>query len=1160
MPHRKINRIPEVKSLYDLLPKGAEGGKEFARILDLLLFHEGRRTGRKTTVFSDAAGDYHGLDSFVGDAFRKEGTTGYQYKFYPSPLSPAHRKEVVESLVRTAQNQKQLKLKKWVLVTPQDFTESATRKDKGDVSWFEGLRSDLGLKFDLEHLGHKQIISLFLETPAICLFYYPELVPQGATRRRTIQDTRRRYDENIIKQYSDIQFVGMSVYKPEATKGVPMEHIYIPLTVMPEASDEQNANVTRTNPLTFLTPGSRRVILGDPGSGKSTLLRFLALAGISQPLQQRYNAEPDERLPIFITLRRYADELKSRANLPLIDYIQEVVQGDFSLKSADLDFFEYYLESGQAVLFFDGLDELPSPHFKQIVRDRIRTLVTTYPGNTTIVTSRIVGYENPFRFDEKEFGHYRLTRLQLPEIKQFVEDWYRVRIENEREREANVQDLIRIMQDEDHAAIRELAENPLLLTIVALVHRIDAVLPDERVVLYKKCTETLLNTWHTWKFRDSEPKNRGKVERRNRQRMEAIAHWMHCRSGGTGKNQRAVVPYKDLSTFLTKHIAEVEKTTDPDNDAEDLANEFLEFVKKRAGLLIELGDNQYSFVHLTFQEYLTASHIKTNSELGGAAKIWETIKEFCHDARWHEVIRLLIAGLESNESQQFLIEKILVESANGRQAAKAQLLGGLLLDGVEAAEVHKEDVLRELLHAGSIADDAEQLRPTHSMLRSWLGKETSNEEVMSRVFELLWGNVNAEQERMGLLLVAVAIGLPKGKISEWQETYSANGEHYAELFRLFFSRELKKEELFALHKQIKSLWIAEDTLSLDSPPGCLVSTVYECLTSRLDARIAARRTFEKLLVHLSYVDMGGPFFYAVLYGTQIYLDQKFVVRSMRRSPVRTQLNPRITPTLSSALIQARATDLKKALRQPPESKSLQQPVEINALWSSAKRRVGERVVELKLATALRRISQLIDPRMRELVDQLARTRNEELWQSLLLIPSLQNLILDGLCDTLDLKPNTQWWEALRVDFLPNVPQSVLTYTESEWKRVERAFAEGTAGETEVYNAAWQLIFDAWLYLAEFDQSQNESIFSSLVELTRNNDEPPLRIAHCLRDLAYGDESRIGDLVTMVNSDDPAYREIFETCYWRDPSGTKPIPKRSKKQATKKRVRRSTKKK
>jgi len=82
-----IKRLPGVKTLYELLPKGAEGGSEFARIVDLLLFHEARRAGKKITIFSDVAGDYHGLDSFEGDVFRKEGTTGYQYKFYPSPLT-----------------------------------------------------------------------------------------------------------------------------------------------------------------------------------------------------------------------------------------------------------------------------------------------------------------------------------------------------------------------------------------------------------------------------------------------------------------------------------------------------------------------------------------------------------------------------------------------------------------------------------------------------------------------------------------------------------------------------------------------------------------------------------------------------------------------------------------------------------------------------------------------------------------------------------------------------------------------------------------------------------------------------------------------------------------------------------------------------------------
>jgi len=346
-------RLPEVKTLYEMLPKGTEGGKEFARIVDLLLFHEARRSGKNITIFSDMAGDYHGLDSFERDVFRQEGTTGYQYKFYPSPLSAEHRQSIAQSLKKAAENQEQLKrkLRKWILVTPQDLTESATRKSGGDVTWFESLRDELGLEFELEHWGHRKLLSFFLETRYLCLRYYPELIDNGATHKKTIEDTRKRYDDNLPILYRDIQFVGMSVLEQAAAKGVPMEHIYIPLSVIPEVQIEQDTNVTYTNPLSFLSQGSRHVILGDPGSGKSTLLRFLALAGISAPLRKRYDARPDKRLPILITLRRYADELKSRHNLSLIDYIQESIQADFSLKDADLDFFEYYLETGQALLF-----------------------------------------------------------------------------------------------------------------------------------------------------------------------------------------------------------------------------------------------------------------------------------------------------------------------------------------------------------------------------------------------------------------------------------------------------------------------------------------------------------------------------------------------------------------------------------------------------------------------------------------------------------------------------------------------------------------------------------------------------------------------------------------------------------------------------------------
>jgi energy-coupling factor transporter ATP-binding protein EcfA2 len=714
-----------VAPLSKILPAGREGGSEFARIVDLLIYRQVRGTNRTATIFNDAAGDFHGLDSLVS-GLRRLGSTGYQYKFYSSPLTDKQRIDIANSLETVVAAQRKTRLRRWVLVTPDDLVESPTRRSSGDVSWFASLANRSDIHFQIEHWGHTKILDLFIDAPAICLYYYPELVSDGAGKRASIEEVRKRYDAALHELHHDIEFVGMSVYKQSATKGVPMEDIYIPLSIVPAGPESQRTqSATRITPLARMSPGNLSVFLGDPGSGKSTLLKFLALVGRSTALQQRAAASPDDRLPIYVVLRRYADELKSNHNLSLIRYIRDSARADLSFDDIDDSFFDFYLSNGKCCLLFDGLDELPNPSFKKTVTDRIRALAVAHPGNTVIVTSRIVGYEGPFRFDDNVYRHFVLSSLTTSEIQQFVEDWYRVRIESEVIRTDNVRDLMGILRNPDDAAIRELAQNPLLLTIVALVHRIDAVLPDQRVILYQKCTETLLNTWHYWKARDVEVRNRGRTERRNRQRIEAIAHWMHERSTGTARTQRAVVPYDELRRLLLDHISNNEKFY-PEDDAEpeDATDEFLDFVRQKAGLLIEVGEGQYSFLHLTFQEYLTATFLASRSETTGVRQLWQMLGPHCTDPRWHEVVRLLIAGLRSDDSQRFLVERIVKQRVRStEQVAHSLLLGGLLIDDISAARELRGAILSKVLITTCGIETESDFAPLASLLQSLVSKD-----------------------------------------------------------------------------------------------------------------------------------------------------------------------------------------------------------------------------------------------------------------------------------------------------------------------------------------------------------------------------------------------------------------------------------------------------
>lgn len=92
--------IPETKRLTEILPTGREGGLEFGRIVDLLLFREARREGRTFNLFSDRAGDYGRMDSFTDSGLRVASRIGYQYKLYPSPFSNEHRAEIKAAVTK----------------------------------------------------------------------------------------------------------------------------------------------------------------------------------------------------------------------------------------------------------------------------------------------------------------------------------------------------------------------------------------------------------------------------------------------------------------------------------------------------------------------------------------------------------------------------------------------------------------------------------------------------------------------------------------------------------------------------------------------------------------------------------------------------------------------------------------------------------------------------------------------------------------------------------------------------------------------------------------------------------------------------------------------------------------------------------------------------
>ena len=187
-----------------------------------------------------------------------------------------------------------------------------------------------------------------------------------------------------------------------------------------------------------------------------------------------------------------------------------------------------------------------------------------------------------------------------------------VAIRHKAERQAT--DLLNAI--ERNPRIRDLATNPLMLTVISLVHRYRATLPQRRVELYEECTELLLGHWDMGK-EGEEAKwlaEYAGIEiqldaSEKRTLLEPVARWYH-------EHRVTMAEQWQVEQLLAERMAQVTLPAAAvgQSQARSQAKDFLVFLDERSGLFQEWEVGQYAFTHLTFQEYLTARDIASEDD------------------------------------------------------------------------------------------------------------------------------------------------------------------------------------------------------------------------------------------------------------------------------------------------------------------------------------------------------------------------------------------------------------------------------------------------------------------------------------------------------------------------------------------------------------------
>ena len=485
--------------------------------------------------------------------------------------------------------------------------------------------------------------------------------------RQPRYDTRERYLAQLIDCNQDLDFVGIPELKDR--QALRIEDVFIHLQAEVQLEPERGALVERiargeefgerlaetAERLTrypretlkrrlaanaALREYPRMAVLGDPGAGKTTLLKYIAIAFAQ--MQSGKLGLNEDRLPIFVRLYDYvAKQAERQADYSLVDYLYTQAR-ETLLLTLEPGFFESALERGECCVCLDGLDELGGAGLRREVTAAVEALANKYPRNRYLVTSRSVGYEEA-PLDRREFVHHTILPLSDDDIRAFVPKWYAAREKNPAVARERAEHLTKTIMAEPR--IKSLAANPLMLTIIALVHRIEAELPHERVKLYDKCVTALVETWEEVKRLRVEDRQRPYYKHRRRL-LEQLAGWMHAQPGESGRARE--VKEGDLELQLRRFLLDNPKLQLDDEDARQEAQAFIGLAKGRTGLLVERGEGIYAFAHLTFQEYLAAADIERRL-VHNIDAMWDEIQPRLHDPHWREVILLLLGSLNRFE-------------------------------------------------------------------------------------------------------------------------------------------------------------------------------------------------------------------------------------------------------------------------------------------------------------------------------------------------------------------------------------------------------------------------------------------------------------------------------------------------------------------------------
>jgi formylglycine-generating enzyme required for sulfatase activity len=221
----------------------------------------------------------------------------------------------------------------------------------------------------------------------------------------------------------------------------------------------------------------------------------------------------------------------------------------------------------------------------------------------------VYAYLSEREWDLPGFATYTLAPFNEEQVHHFVGAWYAelARLRRMETGEAETR-AARLRQAVRRPELRGLAERPLLLTTMALLHTYRGQLPEDRVDLYRQTVDLLLSRWEQKIGGEQSLMEMLDLPGLKISDLELglyeVAFRAHPAQGSQAERDTADIRAADLRDWLAPYLG----------GSFDRAERFVRYIRERASLLVRRQEAVYTFPHRTFQEYLAGCHLALHSD------------------------------------------------------------------------------------------------------------------------------------------------------------------------------------------------------------------------------------------------------------------------------------------------------------------------------------------------------------------------------------------------------------------------------------------------------------------------------------------------------------------------------------------------------------------